>query len=81
MLPLVFQHPKMDFDSILTSINFKKIPQEEILSKIPFLKQKFSEIKISSDEKVAKQWIMGELQKTAIGNIAPKELSKAIGQK
>ena len=80
MLPVVYEHPKMDFDSILTSINFKKVPKEEILSKIPFLKQKFSEIKISKNDSVAKEWIMGELQKTAIGNIAPDVLAKAIEQ-
>ncbi len=80
MLPIVYQYPKMDFDSILTSINFKRVPQEDILSKIPFLKQKFSEIRISSDNKVANNWIMGELQKTAIGNIAPDKLAKAIEQ-
>ncbi len=78
MLPIVYQYPKMDFDSILTSINFKTVPKEEILSNIAFLKQKFKEIKISKNDHVAKHWIMGELQKTAIGNIAPNELSKAI---
>lgn len=80
MLPIFYQHPKMDFDSILTSISFKKLAKEEILSKIPFLRQKFSEIKVSKDETVAKHWIMGELQKTAIGNIAPDQLAKAIEQ-
>ncbi|HAF27603.1 MAG TPA: Glu-tRNA(Gln) amidotransferase GatDE subunit E [Bacteroidales bacterium] len=78
MLPVVYQYPKMDFDSILTSINFKPLPKEEIVSKIPFLKQKFQEIKISNDDQVAKHWIMGELQKTAVGNIAPDQLAKAI---
>jgi glutamyl-tRNA(Gln) amidotransferase subunit E len=80
MLPVFYQYPKMDFDSILTSINFKSLPKEEILSKIPFLKQKFKEIKMSKDDQVAKHWIMGELQKTAIGNIAPNDLAKAIDQ-
>ena len=81
MLPVVYQYPKMDFDSILTSINFKTVPKEEILSKIPFLKQKFSEIKISKNDYGAVHWIMGELQKTAIGNITPVQLAKAIEQK
>jgi glutamyl-tRNA(Gln) amidotransferase subunit E len=80
MLPVVYQYPKMDFDSILTSINFKPVPKEEILSKIPFLKQKFKEIKVSKQDHVAKDWIMGELQKTAVGNIAPTDLAKAIDQ-
>jgi glutamyl-tRNA(Gln) amidotransferase subunit E len=80
MLPVFYEHPKMDFDSILTSIDFKKVPKEEILSKIPFLKQKFSEIKNSKNNSVAKHWIMGELQKSAIGNIDPEQLAKAIEQ-
>lgn len=80
MLPVVYQHPKMDFDSILTSINFRTVPKEEIVSKIPFLKQKFNDIKVSDKDEVAKHWIMGELRKTAIGNIAPTELAKAIEQ-
>jgi len=80
MLPVFYQYPKMDFDSILTSINFKLLPKEEILSNISFLKQKFKEIKISKNDQVAKHWIMGELQKTAIGNIAPNDLAKAIDQ-
>lgn len=80
MLPVFYEHPKMDFDSILTSINFKKVPAEEIVSKIPFLKQKFSEIKISNNNSVAKDWIMGELQKTAIGNMDPEKLAKTIEQ-
>lgn len=80
MLPIFYEHPKMDFDSILTSIDFKKVPKEEILSKIPFLRQKFSEIKHSKNNSVAKHWIMGELQKSAIGNIDPEQLAKAIEQ-
>ena len=78
MLPVIYQYPKMDFDSILTSIDFKPIPKEDILSKIPFLKQKFNEIKISKNDLGAKHWIMGELQKSAVGNIAPDQLAKAI---
>jgi len=80
MLPVFYQYPKMDFDSILTSINFRSVPKEEILSKIPFLKQKFKEIQNSKNDQVAKHWIMGELQKTAVGNIAPDHLAEAIEQ-
>lgn len=80
ILPVFYQYPKMDFNSILTSLNFKQVPHEEIISKIPFLKHKFSEIKISKKDEVAVHWIMGELQKTAIGNIAPEQLAKAIEQ-
>jgi len=78
ILPIIYQYPKMDFNSILTSLNFKHVPHEEIISKIPFLKQKFQEIRISKKDEVAVHWIMGELQKTAVGNITPEQLIKAI---
>lgn len=81
ILPVLYQYPKMDFNSILTSINFKQVPKEEILSKVPFLKQKFKEIQVSKTDKGAIHWIMGELQKSAVGNMAPDMLFKAIEQK
>ncbi len=74
MLPVVYEFPKMDFDSILESINFKKIPKDKIISHIPFLKKKFSEIKRSEESKDELNWIMGELREEAIGNISMKEL-------
>lgn len=81
MLPTLYQYPKMDFNSLLTSINFKQVPKEEILSKVPFLKQKFREIQVSKTDKGAIHWIMGELQKTAVGNMAPDKLFMAIEEK
>nr|MDA3823728.1 hypothetical protein [Bacteroidales bacterium] len=65
----LYQHPKMDFDSILTTVNFKKVPQEEIETRIPFLKEKYKEIATSTDPHAEIRWIMGELRKTATGNI------------
>ena len=78
MLTEVYSHPKMDFDSILSTIKFKKITKEDIISKIPFLKNKFNEIKISSKEEVATHWIIGQIRKSAVGNISMAELKKAI---
>ncbi|MEA3316475.1 MAG: Glu-tRNA(Gln) amidotransferase subunit GatE [Bacteroidota bacterium] len=80
IIHLVYQYPKMDFDSILTSIEFKKIPYSDIKSKIPFLINKYSEISISRKAKAKTDWIMGELQKSAIGNIAPTTLIKEINE-
>jgi glutamyl-tRNA(Gln) amidotransferase subunit E len=78
MLPVVYQHPKMDFESVLVSIPFKKMTKEEIIAKIPFLKKKFAEIHISKEEVHEKNWIMGELRRIALGNIRLKELYKLI---
>ena len=78
MLPLVFQHPKMDFESVLINLKFKKLPKDEILSKISFLNQKFDTIKISEKPEAKVNWIMGELRKVAIGNIGLNELKKFV---
>ena len=81
MLWELYRHPKMDFDSVLTSINFEKVTKENILSHIPFLKEKFDEIKLSENKEHETRWIMGELKKIAIGNIDLRELKKEIIKK
>ena len=78
MMPVVYEHPKMDFDSILTSINFKKTSEEEITSKIPFLKKKFSEIRKSDKKENEINWIMGQIHKIACGNISLNKLHTII---
>jgi glutamyl-tRNA(Gln) amidotransferase subunit E len=78
MLTEMYQHPKMDFESILTSINFKKTSEKEIVSKIKFLKERFDKERRSSEEKAEKDWIMGQLHHLALGNLSLSELSKQI---
>ena len=78
MLPVVIEHPMMDFESILTSINFKQISQHEILAKIPFLKKKFRQNSNNPDKMSEIRWIMGQLRNIAMGNIDLKELSNSI---
>lgn len=78
MLPVYYEHPKMDFDSILISIRFKKLDKEEILSRIPFLSEKFTETaKVNSTEN-KRNWIMGELRPIAIGNTDLSSLAAEI---
>lgn len=78
MLPVVIEHPMMDFESILTSINFKQISQHEILAKIPFLKKKFRQNNNNPDKLNEIRMIMGQLRNIAMGNIDLKELSNNI---
>ncbi|NOY49380.1 MAG: Glu-tRNA(Gln) amidotransferase subunit GatE [Chlorobi bacterium] len=78
MLKDLMEHPKMEFESILANLKHKKIPREEILARIPFLKQKFAEGKTEIDELKQRNWIMGQLKGQAIGNIDLQELSKEI---
>ena len=78
MLPLVYQYPKMEFDSVLTSINFKPISKEDIISKIPYLSNKFAEIRLSKGPDVEHNWIMGQLRRQAEGNMRMVELHEAL---
>ncbi len=79
MLQEMIEHPKMDFESILTSINFKKYSKDEIISKFPVLFEKFKE---SNNDDISetdlKNWVMGRLRNIAIGNVNLTELSKEI---
>ncbi len=78
MIPVIYQYPNVDYDSVLISINFKKVPKKDILEKIPFLKDKFKEIVTSKDENAEVCWIMGELRKSALGNVPLAELKEDI---
>jgi len=78
MIPVLFQYPEMDFDSILTQVNFAQTPREEILNKIPQLRKKFKKNNTSRNKDAEIRWIMGELRKSALGNISLAELKKTV---
>lgn len=78
MMPELYQHPKMDFDSVLESINFKKIKEEDIFSLIPLLKKKFQETSRVNTPENEKNWIMGQISKKAIGNMALNKLAEQL---
>lgn len=78
MLPHVYAHPKLDFESVLTSIKFKKVAKEQLVNSVPFLKSKFAEIQHSDKEGNEKDWIMGQLRKMAIGNVSLNELAASL---
>ena len=78
ILPVIYEHPQIDFESALVTIQFKRIDKKEIISTISLLKDKFNTIRRKKEVQVEKHWIMGELRKSAIGNIALNELSKVI---
>lgn len=78
MLPVLYEHPKMDFESILTTIKFKKVDKTSILSHIDFLKSKFAQIKMSDKPENEHNWVMGQLREISIGNISLKELAESV---
>jgi len=81
MLPVVYRYPNMDFESILTTVEFRRIPAKEILSNIPVLKEKFKEIAHSDNpdgKRAMALWVMGRLRPLAVGNMDLAELRKKI---
>ncbi len=78
LLAIVYQHPEMKFEEMLNRINFKKLSEEEIISRIPEFRKEFSKIRISEDPKAENDWIMGKLNKMGRGNITLTELSSKV---
>jgi glutamyl-tRNA(Gln) amidotransferase subunit E len=80
MLPVVFEHPNMDFQSVLTTVNFKKLSREEILAPLPILKEKFKKISTSKDPAAARRWIVGNLRKLALGNMPMRDVAAQMAR-
>jgi glutamyl-tRNA(Gln) amidotransferase subunit E len=80
MLPVVFEHPNMDFQSVLTTVNFKKLSREEILAPLPILKEKFKKISTSKDPAAARRWIVGNLRKLALGNMPMRDVAAQLAR-
>jgi glutamyl-tRNA(Gln) amidotransferase subunit E len=78
MLTVLYQYPNMDFDSILTTIGFRRVKEREIMDHIEDLKKKFNEIKVSKTPTAKSLWIMGQLYPLAVGNMKLKLLRKKI---
>ena len=78
MLPEMVLHPKMDFESILLEMKFKKVKEKTILDSIPMLIEKFNRESKRKDPSDRVNWVMGQLRKRALGNMDLKELSKKI---
>jgi len=78
MLKQMFLNPEMDFESILTTLNFKKNTKEEIISRINLLQSKFSPIRKDTNPNDKVNFIMGELRAVSEGNINLSDLAKEI---
>ncbi len=77
MLPVVVRHPNMDLQSVLITLNFKKLSREEVLAPLPVLKEKFKKIATSKDPAACGRWIAGNLRKLALGNMPMREMASA----
>jgi len=78
MLPICFENPSMEFESVLNILEYENSSLEDIKSEVKDLRKVFKEIQISIDPNAELNWILGRLRKSAIGNIPLKELKKEI---
>ncbi len=78
MLPIVYQHPESDFDSVLKILKYRNKSEKEILSILPALNDKFNNIKTSKAPGARERWLMGQLRPVALGNIELNTLRKHI---
>ncbi|MGM0565238.1 MAG: Glu-tRNA(Gln) amidotransferase subunit GatE [Bacteroidota bacterium] len=78
MLPVVYQHPQMEFEGVLTSIGYQKLNKKDILSRIPYLQKSFRKTAIKNTPENEAHWITGQLRKAATGNIDLKKLHQEV---
>ncbi len=78
ILPVIYQHPKMDLDSILTSVGYVPMKESEVLANLDFLKKKFNSIRINDGKEVEVKWLMGQLRTAAMGNISMGRLKESV---
>ncbi len=69
MLPHFYMDSSMDFDSILSKVNFKLITKDEIIKMIPSLRERFNQIKVTKNPEAENRWVIGEVSKLAMGNM------------
>jgi len=74
ILPIVYQHPKMEFESVLTTLKFKKRTKEDIFAPVKFLQERFIEKNSKTPVNDKTNWVMGQLRNQAIGNVEFNEL-------
>ncbi len=78
LLPLIYEHPNIEFESALAVIGYQSKSANEILDMLPILRNKFEEIKSSKNPQASRHWIMGQLRNSAIGNLALADLFERV---
>lgn len=81
MLPVIYEHPDMEFGSVLTAVDFKKYSLNELLAPVDFLFRKFRQIRIREEEEAAVDWLLGQLRRQALGNVEITRLKSEIEEK
>ena len=80
MLKILYEHPEMSFESVLTATGYKAGTMTEITAPAGFLYEKFKEERKSrnENEKAGINWLMGQLRSHAVGNVQMEDLKKRL---
>lgn len=81
MLPVIYDNPDMEFGSVLSTIGYRKKSIDELMAPVDFLYEKFRQIRISGEESAARDWLMGQIHRQALGNADLAALSEMISTK
>ncbi len=80
MLPVVFANPNMDFQSVLTTVEFQELSPDQVLAPLPVLQEKFRTIATSKDPAASGRWIAGNLRKRALGNMPMRDVAARLAK-
>lgn len=80
MLEVLYEHPKMRYESVLTTLNFKEKTMEELLAPVNLLYGKYTQGRNQANNEKAVNWLMGQIRKQASGNVDLADLSRQIRQ-
>jgi glutamyl-tRNA(Gln) amidotransferase subunit E len=78
MLQQMFLHPKMNFDTMLSILKFKKMDIQEIEGRIPYLVEKFIPCRKNTNAQDKVNALMGQLRTISEGNVNLAALAKKI---
>ncbi|MBU1918010.1 MAG: Glu-tRNA(Gln) amidotransferase subunit GatE [bacterium] len=78
MLPHVWEHPQIDFESVLTLMPYKPTGKKALQEDIPILINKFNSHKRSKRPNALSDWLMGQLRKPALGSYPLAKLRKLV---
>jgi len=78
MAPSALLEPQRSFEKILDDIDHRPISEEELIARIPELREAFERRRTTDRPFASRDWIMGQLRPLALGNIRLAKLAQAI---
>ncbi|MDA3813873.1 MAG: Glu-tRNA(Gln) amidotransferase subunit GatE [Candidatus Cloacimonetes bacterium] len=78
ILPIIYLHSQMEFESVLNSLEFEEHKKEAILKNVSSLRSMFTKINKSKNPLAVEKWIMGNLRPIALGNVPLHELNTFV---